>query len=89
MYGLFPLPALHSHASPSPNVQSLFDGVRVTQGIILTEEEQGRRSNGVIMENLDAPGVEVCCLGFEEPEVKHGHAFDQALQTWQQSLAEA
>lgn len=87
MYRLLPLPALHSHAPLPPEVNTLFHDNWVAQGVVFAEEEEGRRRNRAAVENLDAVVVDVCCVGFEEPEVKHGGVFDKALQTWHQSLA--
>lgn len=79
MCRLFPLPALHRHAPLPPAVNDLLHDNWVAQGIVFTEEEEGRRSNWAVLENLDALVVDVCRVGFEEPEIKHGGFFDEAL----------
>lgn len=84
---LLPLPALHGHAPPPPVLNTLFHDDLVAQGIVFTGEEEGRRSNRVVVENEDAVVVQVCCAGFEEPEIKHGGVFDKDLETRHQRLA--
>lgn len=86
---LLPLPALHGDAPPPPGGHDLLDSGRVAQGVVLAEEEQGRRRDGAVVEHLDAAAVKVCRAAFEEPEVKHGGGFHQALQTGHQGLTEA
>lgn len=87
MYRLLPLPALHSHAPRLPVVDALFHDCLVAQGVVFTEEEEGWRCDGAVLEHHDAVVVEVCRVGLEEPEIKHGCIFDKALKTRQQSLA--
>lgn len=89
MFGLLPLPALHSHAPLPPEINQLFHDNWVAQGVVFTEEEEGRSGDRVVVENLDAVVVVVCCVGFEEPEVKHGCFSDEALKAWHQSPTEA
>ena len=89
MSRLLPLPALHGHAPPPPEVDQLLHGRLVAQGVVFTEEEEGRRGDGVVVKNLDAVVVEVCCVGLEEPEVKHGCVFHEVLEAWNQSLTKA
>lgn len=79
MYRILPLPALHSHAPLPPEVHQLFQVDWIAHGIVFTEEEEGWCSNWAVVENLDTAVVQVYCVGFEEPEVKQGHVFDQAL----------
>lgn len=79
MYRLLPPPALHSHAPPPPEVDTLVHGGRVAHGVVFAGEEEGWRSNWAVVENLDAVVIEVCCVAFEEPEVKHGAVSDQPL----------
>ena len=86
---LLPLPALHGHASLPPEVNNVFHGNPVAKGVVFAEEEQGWRGYRAVAENLDTVVVKVCCVGLEEPEVKHGCVLDEALETWHQSLTEA
>lgn len=87
MHRLLPLPALNSHAPRLPVVNALFHDRLVAQDVIFTEEEEGWRCDRAVLENPDAVFVEVCRVGLEEPEIKHGCIFDKALKTRQQSLA--
>lgn len=87
MYRLLPLPALHRHAPRPPVVNALFHDHLVAQGIVFAGEEEGWWSDWAVVENQDAVVVEICCVGLEEPEIKHGGVFDKALKTWHQSPA--
>lgn len=87
MHRLLPLPALYSHTPHLPVVDALFHDRMVTQDVVFTEEEEGRRCDRAVLENHDAVFVEVCRVSLEEPEIKHGCIFDKALKTRQQSLA--
>lgn len=89
MCRLLPLPAPNSHSSLPPEFDQILYHHRVAHCIVLTVEEEGGRSDRIVVENLDAVLVQVCCVAFEKPEVKHGSVFDEALHTWQQSLAKA
>ncbi len=79
MYRLLPPLALHGHAPLPPDVDTLVHVGAVAHGVVFAGEEEGWCGNWAVVENLDAVVVEVCCVGFEEPEVKQGGVFDQAL----------
>lgn len=87
MYRLLPLPALHRHAPFPPEVNHVFQGVWIAHGIVFTVEEQRWCRDWAVVENLDTAVIQVCCVGFEEPEVKQGHVLNKALETWHQSPA--
>lgn len=89
MYRLLPLSAVHVHSSLSPDVNQLFHHCSVAHCIVFTEEEESGSGNWAVVEHLDAGLVEVCRVGFEKPEVKHGSVFDEALKTWHQSSTNA
>lgn len=79
MSGLFPLPAVDRYSPPPPGFNQLLQDSRVAHCVIFTEEEEGWRSNRVVVENLDAFIVKICSVGFEEPEVEHGNISDKTL----------
>lgn len=89
MYRLLPLPAVHSHSSLSPEVNQLLQRRGVAHRIVFTGEEESRSGDWAVVENLDAGLIEVCRVRFEKPEVKHGRVFDEELQAWHQSFADA
>lgn len=86
---LLPLLAHHSQAPPPPAVNNLVHDSLVAHDVVDAGEEEGRRSDWAVGEQMDAGVVEVCCLGFEDPEVNHGSVFDEALKTRKQGPAKA
>lgn len=70
MYGLLPRSALHDNASTPPELHDLLHHQRVTQGIILTVEEQRWCCDRRVVENLDTAFVDVSCVRLEQPEIQ-------------------
>ncbi len=89
MCRLLPLPALHGHAPLPPVVNALVHDDLVAHDVVFAGEEEGWCSDRAVVENVDTAVVIICCLRFEEPEVKHGGVFDEALEARHQSLTKA
>lgn len=86
MSGVLPLLRRHLYAALTQVVDEFLHSSRVTHGIVLTVEEEGRGSDRGAPKGTDARVEVVHGVPSEDAKVKHAHFSDQHLPLWKHSL---
>lgn len=86
--GLLPFPLFHHDTPALPVSNHLVHVLRVTEGVILAEEEQCGRRHRTVPEDVDSNIEVVHCLLLECAEVEHAEALHQAFKTWKNVFAQ-